>query len=94
MLINGKPAQNVEVTYWKNGSSYVFSVLGNPLRLSDEFGGKVFYGKEPSSSKVTLILNRHAKYAIDQSTGKKLGEGKEFTIDWQQPRAAVLSVDF
>ena len=94
VLIDGKPAPNVEVTYWRSGSSYVFSVLGNPLRLSDEFGGKVFYGKEPTADKVTLIFDQSGKNAIDQSSGKKLGDGKEFTLQWNQPRAAIMTIEF
>ncbi|MCM8540374.1 MAG: beta-galactosidase trimerization domain-containing protein, partial [Lentisphaeraceae bacterium] len=88
VLVDGKPASNVEVTYWNNGNYFVFSVMGNPLRLSDEFGGKTFYGKEAKTSKVKLIFTKSAKSATDQTTGKDLGNGKEFTIEWDQPKSA------
>ena len=94
VLINGKEAPNVEVTYWRNGSSYVFSVMGNPLRLSDEFGGKNFYGNAPETSSVTLVFQKKGKNAIDQTNNKKLTDGKEFTLEWKQPKSAILTVDF
>lgn len=82
-----------EITYWsKPGRAVLFLGL-NPEITGDMLGGGNSAGLKTARAPVTLKFRDAVKNVRDERTGKRLGDGREFALEWKQNEAVVLSYD-
>ncbi|HUT32910.1 MAG TPA: beta-galactosidase trimerization domain-containing protein [Planctomycetota bacterium] len=88
---DGKRPRNCEATYWSKGGRTYVLVLQNAAVTSSDVGGGGVEGLTARKHPITVTLPAPVKDAIDERTGKKLGEGATFTLDFNPVEAAFFS---
>ena len=90
-------AHGYEITYWSKpgvgnaaGRTFLF-VCFNPEITGNSLGGGNAEGLKTAQVLVTLQFRGEVKGLRDERTGKELGNGREFPLDWKQNEALVLS---
>jgi len=87
----GKRPANIEATYFtKNGRTYVF-VVQNVTVTSSNLGDTKTAGLAEGKIAVDVEFPEVVKEVVDERAGKKLGEGKKFSFEFNAPEAAFLS---
>lgn len=96
---SGDNEHGYEITFWKKPPSgvsparMVLFLIFNPEITGDSQGGGNARGLKTATLPVTLQF-RNAVYDLrDERTGKCYGSGTEFSFEWKQNEALVLSVD-
>ncbi|HPD15983.1 MAG TPA: beta-galactosidase trimerization domain-containing protein [Planctomycetota bacterium] len=90
---DGARPRNCEATYWsKGGRTYVF-VLQNAEVTGSDVGGGGVEGLAAKKHPITVAFPSPVKDAIDERTGKKLGDGASFTLDFNPVEAAFFSFE-
>lgn len=81
-----------EAIYWQKGDRLYVLVVQNPLRFASETG--VGNADELSFDTVPLTIRfvTPQKDVRDERTGRSLGDGTTFTVDWRRSEAAILSM--
>lgn len=96
LLVTGSDGQrprNCEATYWWHPEAkrtYIF-VLQNAEVTSSDVGGGGVEGLTAKKHPITITFFAPVKDAIDERTGKKLGDGTAFTLDFNPVEATFLS---
>jgi hypothetical protein len=82
-----------EITYWKDAKASgrtIMFVCYNPELSASSVGGGNSIGLKTDTLPITLQFSAPVKNARDERTGKALGDGKEFKLDWKQDEAVVI----
>ena len=86
-----------EITYWSKPATagspartLVFLCF-NPEITGSSLGGGNSDRLKTAKAPVTLQFRSEVKGVRDERSGKELGSGREFTIEWKQNEAVVLS---
>jgi hypothetical protein len=80
-----------EVTYWKQGDrTLLFVVMEPEIHVTSEGGGNAV-GLKTERLPITLQFAGMVKDVKDERSGKDLGAGKEFALNWKLNEAVVLS---
>jgi PAS domain-containing protein len=87
----GKRPRNVEVTYWSKGGRTIVFVVQNVPLVGDDDGGGHGRGFVKEKMRIDIEFSGPVKGAIDERTGKELGDGQKFTVDYNSAEAALLS---
>ena len=90
---NGKRPMNAESTYFtKNGRTYVF-IVQNATVTSTSLGDTKTEGLGSGKLNLDVEFPQAVKDAIDERTGKKLGDGAKFQLEFNTAEAALLSFE-
>jgi hypothetical protein len=96
VTLKGSPgaAFGHEFTYWRaaDGRTLCFLTM-NPEIKGNELGGGNSAGLRTESVPVTVAFAQAVKNARDERTGKALGDGAEFKVDWKVNEAVLISFD-
>ena len=88
---DGTRPRNLEVTYWtKGGRTYLF-VLQNAEVSGSDVGGGGVEGLTAKKHRITITFPAPVNDLIDERTGKNLGSGATFTLDFNPVEAAFFS---
>ena len=82
-----------EITYWAKGGRTIVFVCFNPEITGSQTGGGNSTGLKSQTAGVMLQFAAPVKGARDERTGKDLGAGKEFPMDWPMNQALVVSFE-
>jgi hypothetical protein len=82
-----------EMTYWTKGPRTILFVVANLEVAGSELGGGSALGLQSQVLPINLEFAKTLKNVKDERTGKSLGDGKEFKLDWKMNEACVLSFD-
>ena len=82
-----------EITYWeKDGRTILFLIMNAPAKVNSDGSGQGT--ATPSATHpVTLAFDKPVANARDERTGKSLGTGQRFHLQWKQNEACVISFD-
>ncbi len=80
-----------EITCWTQGDRTIVFLFSNPEITVTELGGGNAAGLKTGKVAVTLAFAGDLKDVKDERSGKKLGDGKAFKVDWTRNEAVVLS---
>lgn len=95
----GEPEHGYEITYWqqpaKPGQSArtILFVCLNPEIRGTSLGGGNSVGLKAETLPIKLRFTQPKRGVRDERTGQVLGEGNEFTLQWKQNEAVVLSFE-
>jgi hypothetical protein len=92
-LRGGGKEHGYEITYWKKDGRTVLFVCMNPEIAVSSTGGGNSVGLKGDTLRVTLVFAGKVGGVRDERTGKNLGGGLEFQLDWKMNEAIVLSFD-
>ncbi len=93
----GETEHGYEITYWsrpadaKGPARTVVFVCLNPEITGNSLGGGNSEGLKTAKIPVTLQFRAEVNGLRDERAAKELGKGREFTLDWKQNEALVLS---
>ncbi|MEI6235471.1 MAG: beta-galactosidase trimerization domain-containing protein [Planctomycetota bacterium] len=82
-----------EITYWSQGKRTILFVVANLAMSGSELGGGNAVGLKSERLPITLEFASALQNVKDERSGKSLGNGTEFKLDWKQNEACVLSFD-
>ena len=68
-------------------------MIANLAVSGSELGGGNAVGLKSDLLPITLEFSTEIKNAKDERSGKSLGSGKEFKVEWKSNEAFVLSFD-
>jgi hypothetical protein len=88
----GDKEHGYEITYWSlpGGRTLVFVCL-NPETRGTSLGGGNSVGLKTETLPITLRFAHPVHAARDERSGRVLGDGSEFRLEWKQNEAVVLS---
>ena len=84
-------AHGYEITYWSKDSRTILFVCFNPEIAGSSTGGGNSVGLKTDRIPVKLTFRRPVRDARDERTGKPLGDGQAFDLDWRMNEALVIS---
>ena len=88
---DGKRPANCEVTYWtKDGRTLVFVVQNVPVGGSS-FGGGGAEGLAAGEIPIDVQFAQPVRDAVDERTGKRLGDGRKFRFQFNRAEAVFMS---
>jgi hypothetical protein len=85
-----RPAK-CEVTYWHNGDRVYMFVLQNARMTGNSLGNEGAAGLESRVIPITVELAAPVKDALDERTGRRLGDGRTFRFDFNMVEAVFFS---
>ena len=90
----GEREHGCEITYWTlpSGRTLLFVCL-NPEIRGTSLGGGNSVGLKSDTMPIKLRFTREVRKARDERTGRALGNGAEFSFEWKQNEAVVVSFD-
>ncbi len=88
----GEAAHGYEITYWKKDGGILLFVCFNPEINAAPTGGGHAARLKNGVLPIRLKFSRPMKDVRDERTGRKLGDGSTFELDWKMNEAVVLSV--
>ncbi|MCF6312145.1 MAG: beta-galactosidase trimerization domain-containing protein [Verrucomicrobiales bacterium] len=80
-----------EITYWKKGGRTMLFLIMNPEITGSSVGGGNSQNLKSHSIRITLEFHQTVKQVCNERRDKMLGDGKQFTLDWNTNEAIVLS---
>ena len=81
-----------EITYWeKDGRTILFLFANADIRVNSDGGGES-PNLKTDTIPVTLAFDKPISNARDERTGKDLGSGQKFRLQWKQNEACVISL--
>jgi len=88
----GKPLNNMQAVYWKNGDRITLGLVANIDRHAtiDSFGA-VSGGLGDAKLKIKLSFTKPVKGLKNERTGKDMGDGKDFEDDFMPWEANVYT---
>ena len=89
----GQDSFGYEITYWKKGDRTILFLVTNPESVKSALGGGNSVGLKTSTLNVTLKFSKTRRGVKNERTGKNLGSGTSFNVEWVQNQAVVLSFD-
>ena len=90
----GEREHGCEITYWTlpSGRTLLFLCL-NPEIRGTALGGGNSVGLKSDTMPIKLRFTREVHNARDERAGRALGNGAEFSFEWKQNEAVVVSFD-
>ncbi len=88
----GAKEHGYEITYWQKEGRTIVSVCLNPEISVSSAGGGNSVGLKTDVVPVTLHFATPMSDVKDERTGKALGNGQDFKMDWTMNQAVVVSV--
>lgn len=87
-----------EITYWSKPDAAgrertILFLFLNPETRGSSLGGGNSVGLKTATLPVVLQFTQEVKGGRDERTGKPLGDGREFPVEWKQNEAVVLSFE-
>jgi hypothetical protein len=82
-----------EITYWTKADRTILFLFANKDVKASSVGGGAAGGLSSETVPVTLVFTQPVANVTDERTGKSLGNGKEFPLQWKMNEACVLSFD-
>ena len=80
-----------EITYWeKDGRTILFLIANADIRVNSDGGGAA-PDLKTGTIPVTLTFDKPVANARNERTGKGLGTGRAFQLQWKQNEACVIS---
>ncbi len=89
----GEKEFGYEITYWSKDGRTILFLISNAEVRGTSLGGGNAVGLKIATIPVTLEFAGPVKDVRNERTGKKLGNGKDFKVTWQQNAAVVLSFE-
>ena len=86
-------AHGYEITYWGKGTRTILFVCFNPEVEGSMTGGGNSAGLKTDAIPITLAFETTVRNVRNERTGKPLGDGKTFKLNWVMNEALVLSFD-
>ncbi|NOY00221.1 MAG: hypothetical protein GXP30_10865, partial [Verrucomicrobia bacterium] len=80
-----------EITYWKQNDRILLFLIMNPEVTGSSAGGGNSQGLKTEKIKVTLKFENPIKQVRNERKDQDLADGDEFTLDWINNEAVVLS---
>jgi len=93
LRVDGKPLLRTEVTRWQAGDRTLLCVARNPLvfgEASEPWQETIVPGE---TVLLEILLDRSVQAAVDERTGRALGDGDRFEVPWTTDQAAVVSFE-
>ena len=87
----GAREHGYEITYWSAGRRTIMFLCFNPEIVGSSTGGGNSAGLKTDMVPVTLTFRDAVKDARNERTGKALGDGRQFKVDWSMNEAVVVS---
>lgn len=87
----GEAEHGYEITYWRKDGRTIACLCLNPEIRGTSLGGGNAVGLRTGTVPVTLELAAAVNDLRDERTGKSLGAGREFRLDWPRNEALVVS---
>ena len=82
-----------EITYWQQADDRtLLFVCLNPEIRGTSLGGGNSVGLKKETRRITLRFADDVRNVRDERSGRSLGDGREFTIEWKQNEAVVISI--
>jgi len=82
-----------EITYWeKGGRTILFLFVNADTRVNSDGSGET-PNLKTDTIPVTLMFEKPIANARDERTGKALGAGRRFQLQWKQNEACVISFE-
>lgn len=88
---NSEEVFSHEITYWQKGDRTLLFLIMNPEVTGSSAGGGNSQGLKTKKITVTLEFQKTVNQVRNERSGKALGDGKTFTVDWITNEAVVLS---
>ena len=90
----GEREHGYEITYWSlpDGRTLLFVCL-NPETRGTSLGGGNSVGLKTAAVPLKLRFTRAVGDGRDERTGRALGNGAEFALDWKQNEAVAITFD-
>lgn len=85
-----RPA-NIEVTYWTKGDRMLVFVLANAEVSGSATGGGGVEGLAERRETLTVEFPAEVRDVVDERSGRRLGEGKQFRFDFNSATAVFFS---
>ena len=85
--VTGDP--HLEVTYWTKGDRTLLFVVQNPVLRADGTR-RVEHGKV----ELEIRFRQPVKDVVNERTGKKLGAGDVFRVEYDRAEAVLLSIAY
>ena len=82
-----------ETTSWRQGTRTILFLIDNKTVAATDVGGGSAVGLATDTIPVTLAFAKPVKNVLDERTGKALGAGNEFPMQWKKNEACVISFD-
>lgn len=80
-----------EVTYWTQGSRTILFVVQKVATGGDPTGGNWAEALLQQEIPVSIDFSRPVYGAVDERTGKRLGEGRSFRLPFHTCEAVMIS---
>ncbi len=90
----GEKEFGYEITYWTQGNRTILFVVQNVAVNATSVGGGNAVGLKSDVLPITLEFAKEIKSVKDERSGKSLGAGREFSLDWKMNEACVISFDY
>ncbi len=87
----GQRPRNLEITYWKKDDRTLLFVLQNAVVTGNELGGGGADGLAEKKTRIKLWFRKEMSDVIDERTGRSLGNGRHFALDFNSVEALFLS---
>jgi len=88
---DGRRPRNLEITYWRKGGRTLAFVVQNAPVTGSATGGGGAEGLVDRRSKITVLFREDAQDVVDERTGERLGDGRQFTFDFNTIEAVFFS---
>lgn len=88
---DGQRPRNLEITYWSKGDRTLVFVLQNAVVTGSVLGGGGVEGLIDQKARLDIWFREGVKDMVDERTGKKLGDGRHFSFDFNSVEAAFFS---
>lgn len=90
----GEKEFGYEVTYWTQGPRTILFLISNVEVSGNEYGGGNSVGLKSETIPIELEFTKAVKNAKDERSGKSLGDGTIFKVEWKTNEACVISVEY
>ena len=87
----GEAEHGYEITYWRKDGRTIVCLCLNPEVAGSHLGGGNATGLKTRTMAVTLAFGDAVAGLRDERTGRELGAGREFRLDWTMNEAVVVS---
>ena len=88
---DGRRPERLEITYWsKKGRTFLF-VVQNAEVTGTALGGGGAKGLIEKKVSLTVKFEKPVRDLVNERTGRKLGDGKSFSFDFNPVEALLLS---
>jgi len=87
----GETEHGYEITYWQKEGRTIVCLCLNPEVAGSQLGGGNAVGLKTRSIPVKFCFTANVESVRDERSGKELGHGKEFGLDWAMNEAKIVS---